>query len=963
MSNPEPVRPAPDAIDRLIALLATERDYTSIEVAETLWLATKIEPVATIPAEAPVPDSLSVRTGPVGDLPPLPDPPQLLEVPAPTPRANLTLPSPQPGVLPPTTLPVRVADPSMLTNPLEIIRALRPLRQKLEMEVGKRLDEAATVDEIARTQLYLPILAPEQRPYFDLVVVVDRSASMHIWQRLIKDIVRILKRYGLFWNVQVYDLMVDPEAQQPNSPVTLISNPQRPGHRPNELIDQQGQRIVVVLSDCSATYWWDGTLLSSINAWGAAMPTVVWQMLPTWMWRRTALGQGTAAAFSSDRYGVANRQLAVQLQEYEDPQEQQDASGDRRLPLPVITSEVGDLAQWSAMVGGDRRQTPPGFVLPQQGGPVPRASTYAELARTRVQPTNDPDADLAAQQQSLDNIARTRVERFLELASPAAQRLVMLLAAAPVITLPVVRLIRDSMLNDVASPLPVAEVFLSGLLQRLPGQAASDLEQVGQAELMPESLSPAESEQQPLDTQDLVQYDFAPRVRQVLLEFLPPVETIDVINSVSAAVEQRWNQVSTEDFRAFLTDPTIEVPEALQNTKSFASVTADILGQLGPEYDEFAQTLRRGTASPPPPGRGEFNPNDFPLQDIEYEVAEFINFPPLAHFEFIEAHFEDDAPPDFPPPLQLDDFIVITVELQGDTPELELFPFIVATVRLRQSQQQKRQQQTTEWEILRETHEAYRFLEPFPGIPPLEMVAIPGGTFLMGSPENEPKRSGRESPQHEVTIAPFFMGSHPVTQRQWRAVAELPLVERELDPDPSRFKGLNRPVERVSWYDAVEFCTRLSVFTGRQYRLPSEAEWEYACRGGTTTPFHFGETISSELANYNANSTYNSGPQGEYSEATVSIDHFGIANAFGLSDMHGNLREWCQDHWHQNYKGAPTDGSAWLINEANAVKWVLRGGSWAFEPDKCRSASRDNHTGVLRSNIGLRVVFSAKRAN
>jgi formylglycine-generating enzyme required for sulfatase activity len=116
------------------------------------------------------------------------------------------------------------------------------------------------------------------------------------------------------------------------------------------------------------------------------------------------------------------------------------------------------------------------------------------------------------------------------------------------------------------------------------------------------------------------------------------------------------------------------------------------------------------------------------------------------------------------------------------------------------------------------------------------MVAIPGGQFLMGSPENEPERSNDESPQHTVTIQPFYMGKFPVTQAQWKAVAALPKVKIDLNPDPSYFKGANRPVENVSWDDAIEFCARLSNKTGKPYRLPSEAEWEYAARAGTTTP-------------------------------------------------------------------------------------------------------------------------------
>jgi formylglycine-generating enzyme required for sulfatase activity len=198
----------------------------------------------------------------------------------------------------------------------------------------------------------------------------------------------------------------------------------------------------------------------------------------------------------------------------------------------------------------------------------------------------------------------------------------------------------------------------------------------------------------------------------------------------------------------------------------------------------------------------------------------------------------------------------------------------------------------------------------------LEMVAIPGGQFLMGSPENEPQRHDSESPQHTVTVQPFFMGKFPVTQAQWAAVAVLEKVEIDLELDPSYFKGANRPVEQVSWNHAIEFCARLSNKTGKSYRLPSEAEWEYACRAGTTTPFYFGETITTELANYNGNTTYGSGIKGQYRQQTTDVGIF-PPNPFGLFDMHGNIWEWCQDEWHQNYNEAPTDGSAWLSDNDN----------------------------------------------
>ncbi|HAJ59449.1 MAG TPA: sulfatase-modifying factor protein, partial [Cyanobacteria bacterium UBA8543] len=261
------------------------------------------------------------------------------------------------------------------------------------------------------------------------------------------------------------------------------------------------------------------------------------------------------------------------------------------------------------------------------------------------------------------------------------------------------------------------------------------------------------------------------------------------------------------------------------------------------------------------------------------------------------------------------------------------------------------------YEINRSRKRAEFFAEDLGNGITLEMIAIPGGTFPMGSPENEPERNEYEGPQHTVTIQPFFMGKFTVTQAQWRVVASFPKVKIDLDPDPSNFKGANRPVECVSWYDAVEFCERLSRKTGQRYQLPSEAEWEYACRAGTDTPFHFGETISTELANYNGNYTYASSPKGTYREQTTDVGSFS-ANAFGLYDMHGNVWEWCADQWHDSYDGAPIDGSEWATDNDNASR-LLRGGSWDFNPRDCRCAYRFRRTPGYGSDfIGFRVVIS-----
>jgi formylglycine-generating enzyme required for sulfatase activity len=204
------------------------------------------------------------------------------------------------------------------------------------------------------------------------------------------------------------------------------------------------------------------------------------------------------------------------------------------------------------------------------------------------------------------------------------------------------------------------------------------------------------------------------------------------------------------------------------------------------------------------------------------------------------------------------------------------------------------------------------------------------------------------------------MGKYPVTQAQWKAVAFFPKVNRDLNPDPARFKGANRPVEQVSWHEAVEFCDRLSHRTNRQYRLPSEAEWEYACRAGTTTPFSFGETITTDLANYNGNYTYGAGPKGVYRQETTAVGSF-PPNAFGLYDMHGNVWEWCLDHWHDNYTGAPIDGSAWLTGNESTGR-IIRGGSWFDLPRICRSAYRfDFHPDGDFGDIGFRLVCVVPR--
>lgn len=229
------------------------------------------------------------------------------------------------------------------------------------------------------------------------------------------------------------------------------------------------------------------------------------------------------------------------------------------------------------------------------------------------------------------------------------------------------------------------------------------------------------------------------------------------------------------------------------------------------------------------------------------------------------------------------------------------------------------------------------------------MIKIPAGKFWMGQTETEKqelirqvgekayqKYYANEFPRHQVNLQSFFLGKYPVTQAQYQQI---------MGDNSSYFKdfedSFNRPVESVSWNMAKEFCQKLSEKTGKNYDLPSEAQWEYACRAGTETPFSLGETITTDYVNYDGNYPYGDAPKGEYREQTTPVNKF-FPNAFGLYDMHGNVWEWCEDGWHENYKNAPMDGSSWNNNHSQSSTRVVRGGSWGNLPWVCRSASRLN---------------------
>ena len=269
------------------------------------------------------------------------------------------------------------------------------------------------------------------------------------------------------------------------------------------------------------------------------------------------------------------------------------------------------------------------------------------------------------------------------------------------------------------------------------------------------------------------------------------------------------------------------------------------------------------------------------------------------------------------------------------------------------------------------------------------MVRVPAGEFLMGAAIGEKESNDNERPQRKISVPEFWIGKYVITQAQWKALMGPKTITTE-NPTPSMSQGTSQstsysasrvkkplqPIENIFWTDAVEFCQRLSQHTGRDYRLPSGAQWEYACRAGSTTPFHFGETLTPDLAIYIGSYTYAQGPRGIYREQTTEVGLF-PPNAFGLYDMHGNVWEWCLDGWPSLTDNLSTDISADIytgnhsyhdnsyrnnrqinnLQKLSGQKKSLRGGSWFYLPTNCRSAYRLTYPFHNRTDdIGFHVV-------
>ena len=948
-----------------------------------------------------------------------------------------------------TKISFRVPAATAIPHNRKISRALRSLNQKVPSRTVQILDEAKTITQTAEEEFCLPILKPASQRWLDVVLIIETSPSFGIWQQTIKEFKHLLWLQGAFRDVKCWYASVNDDGK-----LDFRSQLSRGSRRsPKELIVPQGDRLILVVSDCVSSAWYSNTWQDWINFFGRYHPITILQMLPPSFWRRTALGQMDSVWLSSKTPGALNHNWN---QESATPWEEETPEG---FPVPIVTLDPYALEVWAKGIAG---------------------ASSTQLAGVYLQILNLPqkNADHSQTSSSPEQV----FEQFMSTASPTARRLAALLSAVPV-QLPIVRLIQRSLLAKTSNAVHVAEIFFSGILRRIKDHPD------------PEKCL----------------YDFEEGLRAKLNDTLSNQELVSVIDKISVYIARRVG-VSIREFRAMLALPSEQWESPLASEIiEFARISKEVLQHMGKEYADFVSAIDNREIYLPDLDivLKEFSYDVATIEiQLEFKVVTLVpkeqinNRPKPEEIYFREDRFDSDYPQsslyqsytelslneqegrDYRISFRQNDSDVAIIAPHGgriqsgtteiadaiaekdynfysfegikknqgnddlyipsykfDEPKaveivnkssqviaihglLEESEFIslgglddnlkyriskylgqagftkinqLSTFRGISHQNICNRSKTGQgvqigiswglrkklfdslksedsneptffdrfvqairdvlspleaagWRYQTNQGEADYYTEELGDGVELDMISIPGGSFMMGSPEDEGGNS--EKPQHQVTIQPFFMGKFQVTQAQWQTVMGNNSASFQDSP-------LN-PVEQVSWEDAVEFCDRLSQLTGKKYRLPTEAEWEYACRAGTDTPFHFGETISTELANYNGKYTYSEGVEGEYREQTTPVGYFKVANNFGLYDMHGNVFEWCEDDWHSNYQGAPTDGTAWLSGYSS--KKVIRGGSWDYYPDFCRSAYRGLNSRNNRiSSFGFRVVYVASR--
>lgn len=441
-------------------------------------------------------------------------------------------------------LPIKVPTAQALRNQLAISRSLKPLKRRVPSKNEFILDEAATAERIAEEKLLLPVMRPAPERWLELALVIDEGASMMLWKQTIKEFKQLLERHGAFRDVRTWGLFISEDSKVwLRSKVGSVSR-QKKLHNPRELIDPNGRRLFVIISDCVSPAWRNGTITKALVAWASTSPMTIIQVLPEWLWERSALGVADSILLRSLAPGVPNQQLIMTALDLLD-----ESDVVNKLKVPVVTLEPESLKNWAWMVAGAGDVQTKGFLL----------ALDAEVFDIDDESTENYQIELSAKQ---------RLQRFRLTASPMARKLAGLLAAAPV-SLPVVRLIRQTMLPQ-SSQVHVAEVFLGGILKPL-----SPIDEGVEA--------------------DKIQYDFVDGVRDLLLDAVPLTESTKVLRMVSEYVVKGAN-LSINQFTAMLANPGLAVDDSSGVlVRPFAQVTAKVLSRLGGKYTELAEDLEQSS--------------------------------------------------------------------------------------------------------------------------------------------------------------------------------------------------------------------------------------------------------------------------------------------------------------------------------------------------------------------------------
>ena len=520
-----------------VAALGVELDLTSEEIAEILWLRVQM-------GELYPPEVIENPGVDLNDRSSVPPPPRDASDREPI-DSNPAEPAPPPAEIHledraanlGSGLTIALPDARSLREPLTLARSLKPLLQRVASGWSNVLDEAATIDRIINEKLWLPSFKPNLEPWLDLVLVVDESLSMQIWQRTIAELKRFLAAYGVFRDVRVYSLVVENDRAYVRPRLGTAGQTQTL-RNPQELIDPSGRRLILVATDCVSGFWRTGELLPALQLWAKSSPMAIVQMLPEWLWSRSGLGLAATVRFTALAAGTPNDRLMATSISFCD-----DFDLDLGVKVPVVTLEAEPIEAWAQLVAGKGGVRSPGVVF----DPEPMATDGAFGGRTG------------------GGSGEERVRRFQATASQMARQLAMILAAAPAINLPIVRILQDRLLPK-SQQVHVAEVFLGGLLK---------------------PLVEIDAQSNP----DTVPYEFMDGARDVLMSAVGTTEVLAVVRAVSEFIAERMG-LSLDAFMGVLRSPqATEDPELINKSRPFALVTAQILRKLGGEYERIAREL------------------------------------------------------------------------------------------------------------------------------------------------------------------------------------------------------------------------------------------------------------------------------------------------------------------------------------------------------------------------------------